>query len=204
MKTVSQIKFDKIIKEWFYEILQWLNFKKKTNNFYLKIGTITQVINVQKSRHWDKNNINFTINIGILIPEYWLSYYNYDNKKLPDYPSESECLIRERIGGLNGKGDTWYEVTHQINETALIIEMKNNLIKFIIPYLNKFNSIEKILLKLDSKELWLTDLEQMIVYSEFRKFDKAKLLYKKLLKNKTHTYQLMKTKEYGQKYNLDE
>jgi hypothetical protein len=72
---------------------------------------------------------------------------------LPDYPSESECLIRERIGGLNGKGDTWYEVTHQINETALIIEMKNNLIKFIIPYLNKFNSIEKILLKLDSKEL---------------------------------------------------
>ena len=49
MKTISEIKFDKVIKDGFHEILKPLGFKKKANNFYLKLDTIGQIINVQKS-----------------------------------------------------------------------------------------------------------------------------------------------------------
>jgi hypothetical protein len=66
MKTISEIKFDKVIKDGFHEILKSLGFKKKANNFYLKLDTIGQIINVQKSAFGNKDCISFTINTGIL------------------------------------------------------------------------------------------------------------------------------------------
>lgn len=51
-------------------MLKPLGFKKKENNFYLKLDTIGQIINVQISRWGNKDNISFTINAGIFVPEY--------------------------------------------------------------------------------------------------------------------------------------
>lgn len=48
MKTVTQEKFEKIIKQGFQEILKSLGFKKKTNNFYLQLEELGQIINIQK------------------------------------------------------------------------------------------------------------------------------------------------------------
>jgi hypothetical protein len=59
MKTVSGIKFDRIIKEGFHELLKPMGFKKKANNFYL---------------------IRFTINTGIFVPEFWVVFYDYRDK----------------------------------------------------------------------------------------------------------------------------
>ncbi|WP_409050306.1 DUF4304 domain-containing protein [Sphingobacterium sp. 2149] len=49
MKTETQEKFDRIIKESFIEILKPLGFKKKANNFYLPLEKIGHIINIQKS-----------------------------------------------------------------------------------------------------------------------------------------------------------
>ena len=57
MKTVSQIKFDSVIKEGFQELLKPLGFKKKANNFYLQLDSLGQIINVQKSR-WGTREIS--------------------------------------------------------------------------------------------------------------------------------------------------
>jgi hypothetical protein len=73
MKTISELKFDKIIKDGFHEILKPLGFKKKANNFYLKLDTLGQIINVQKSAWGNKNNIDFTINTGIFVPKYCMT-----------------------------------------------------------------------------------------------------------------------------------
>jgi len=205
MKTISELKFDKIIKEGFHEILKPLGFKKKTNNFYLKLETIGQIINVQKSSWGNKNNIDFTINIGIFVPEYWLEFYNYNDndKRIPDYPTEPECLIRRRIGSLRNQHDTWYHINENSNEEQLIVEMRKNLTEFILPYFDRLNNTEKLLKELEKPDMMMSPLGKLIVYGEFKQFDKAKLEYQRLLKNKTNQHFLIKVKEYGQKYELD-
>ncbi|CAM3654706.1 DUF4304 domain-containing protein [Sphingobacterium prati] len=93
MKTETQEKFDRIIKESFIEILKPLGFKKKANNFYLPLEKIGHIINIQKSYYSTKDGIRFTINVGIFSPEYWLACYNYHNEEIPAFPAEHECLI---------------------------------------------------------------------------------------------------------------
>ncbi|GAO43346.1 DUF4304 domain-containing protein [Flavihumibacter petaseus] len=203
MKTTSELKFDKILKDGFYEILKPLGFKKKANNFYLKLYSIGQIINVQKSAFGNKDSISFTINTGIFVPEYWLAFYNYSDKGLPDYPTEPECLIRKRIGNLRNQHDTWYYIKERTEEQQLIAEMRKNLTDFILPYFDRMNSTEKMLQELDNSDMMMTPLGKLIVYGELKKFDKARREYEGLLKNKENPHFLMTVKEYGQKYGLD-
>jgi Domain of unknown function (DUF4304) len=202
MKTTSETKFDRIIKEGFQELLKPLGFKKKTNNFYLKLDTIGQIINVQKSQWGTKDSISFTINTGIFVPEYWLAFYNFSDKGLPDYPTEPECLIRKRIGMLRKQDDTWYDIKERTDEIQLIAEMKNNLTEFILPYFNRLNSREKMLYEIENEDMMLTPLGKLIVYGELKLFEKAKLEYEKLLRSKLNPVFLVTVKEYGQKYGL--
>lgn len=203
MKTASEIKFDKIIKEGFHEILKPLGFKKKASNFYLKLDTIGQIINVQKSIYGNKDSISFTINTGIFVPEYWLAFYNYSDKGLPEYPTEPECLIRKRIGKLRNQNDTWYDIKEGTDEQQLITEMRKNLKEYILPYFNRLNSTEKLLQELDKADIMLAPLGKLIIYGEFKQLDKAKREYERLLSNKINPHFLLTLKEYGHKYGLD-
>jgi len=203
MKTESEIKFDKIIKDGFHELLKPLGFKKKANNFYLQLDTIGQIINVQKSSFGNKDSISFTINTGIFVSEYWIAFYNFSDKGLPDFPTEPECLIRKRIGTLRNQHDTWYDIKERTNEQLLITEMRKNLTDFVLPHFNKLNSTERMLQELESANTMMSPLGKLIVYAEFRQFDKAKRAYLELLNNKTNPHFLLTVKEYGQKYGLD-
>lgn len=203
MKTASEIKFDKIIKEGFHEILKPLGFKKKASNFYLKLDTIGQIINVQKSIYGNKDSISFTINTGIFVPEYWLAFYNYSDKGPPEYPTEPECLIRKRIGKLRNQNDTWYDIKEGTDEQQLITEMRKNLKEYILPYFNRLNSTEKLLQELDKADIMLAPLGKLIIYGEFKQLDKAKREYERLLSNKINPHFLLTLKEYGHKYGLD-
>jgi hypothetical protein len=206
MKTTTQSKFDQVIKEGFHEILKPLGFKKKANNFYLQLDTLGQIINVQKSAWGHKDKISFTINVGIFVPEYWLTCDNDDNKELPAYPAETQCLIRKRIGDLRADQlDTWYEIIESTGEQQLIAEMRNNLTGLILPYFNRLNSTEKLLQELDSSDVMMPPLVKLILFGEFKQFDKAKHEYEQLLSNTKSTSLLLlkDIKEYGQKYGLD-
>lgn len=203
MKTVSGIKFDRIIKEGFHELLKPMGFKKKANNFYLKLDTIGQIINIQRSSSGDKDNIRFTINTGIFVPEFWVVFYDYQDKGFSDYPTEPECLLRKRIGALKNQQDTWYDINERTDEQQLLFEMRINLTDFILPYFNRLDNAEKILQGLDSGNIIISPIEKLIMYGEFGKFDKAKQEYEQLLNNKKNPHFLMTVKEYGQKYSLD-
>lgn len=204
MKTISEIKFDKIIKEGFHEILKPLGFKKKANNFYLPLETIGQIINIQKSAFGNKSEISFTINTGIFVPEYWSAFYDYSDKGLPEYPTEPECLIRKRIGALRNQQDTWYYIKERTDEIELINEMIKNLTAFILPYFERLNSTEKMLQELDKEDMMVVPLGKLIVYGELKQFDKAKREYQSLMNKKTNPDFVMTVKEYGQKYGLDQ
>lgn len=202
MKTNTQIKFDTIIKESFHNVLRPLGFKKKANNFYFQLEELGQIINVQKSAWGTKDEISFTINVGIFVPEYWKGLDYNESKEIPLFPTEPGCLIRKRIGVLRNQGDTWYEVKENTNENKLIEEIKNNIVDFILPYLESINTQQKLLQILETETLVMSPLGKMIFFAEIQKFDKASIEYHELLKRTIPEF-LETVKGYGQKYRLE-
>jgi hypothetical protein len=203
MKTATEIKFDKVIKDGFHEVLNPLGFKKKANNFYLRREELGQIINIQKSSFYSKDHINFTINTGLFLPEHWTGLIYNEGKEIPTFPTEPECLIRKRIGELRNQHDTWYDIDEKTDESTLIVEMRSNLSKYILPYFERTKTKGDFLNLLDNEKLLLAPLGKLIVYAELKQFDKAKTEYVTILKEKTNPYFLETVKEYGQKYGLD-
>jgi hypothetical protein len=203
VKTAAELKFDRIIKEGFQEILKPLGFKKKGNNFYLQLSELGQIINIQKSIHYSKEQIHFTINTGLFIPEYWLTFYNFHDGTLPKFPTEPECLVRKRIGELRNQKDTWYDITEATDENGMISEMKENLELFILPHFNRLKNRNEFLELIETENLLSGVFEKLIIYGEFKLFDKAQNEYDKLLMEKQNPNRLASLKEYGQEYGLN-
>lgn len=203
MKTVAEITFDRVIKEGFQAVLKPLGFKKKGNNFYLQLEDLGQIINVQKSVYYSKNFIHYTINTGLFIPEYWLTYFNYHDNVLPVYPTEPVCLVRKRIGELRKQQDTWYDIDEKTDVEKLIAEMGGNLHDFILPYFERAKTKQDFLLLMESGELGLSQLEKLIVYGENKMWDKAKEAYELLLEENRKSAFLASVKEYGKKYGFE-
>ena len=203
MKTVTETKFDRIIKEGFHEALKPLGFKKKANNFYLQLDGLGQIINIQKSRYGTKQDVGFTINTGIFVPEYWLESFNYNSKGLPGYPTEPECLIRQRIGQLRNETDIWYDVNEQTDVDKLVSQMNAEIENYILPYFRRLGTVDKMLQELESTEMpFISLLGKLITFGELKQFDKAKREYEKLLTQKIMPSVLESVKEYGEKYGL--
>ncbi|MBB2951224.1 DUF4304 domain-containing protein [Sphingobacterium sp. JUb56] len=175
MKTNTQEKFEKLIKEGFHDTLKGLGFKKKANNFYLPLEKIGHIINIQKSYYSTKDDINFTINIGIFSPEYWLACFNFLNKEIPTFPTEPECLIRKRIGEIKDLPDVWYNINGLTDVDELIVEMKYNISDFILPFFEKLNTVENLINELEiSEESLLHTVAKMKFFAELKIVDKAK------------------------------
>lgn len=203
MKTPTQIKFDQIIENGFHDILKPLGFKKKSYNFYLKNLDLGQIINIQKSSFYSKDQIRFTINTGIFVPEYWIGLFYNSGKEIPIFPTEPECLIRQRIGKLRNQNDTWYEVDETTDEKELIIEMKINLENYILPYFEQTKTKEGFLEMLDKNKLPLAPLGKLVLYWELKQISKAKSEYNKLLNESSNIHFKQTVKDYGIKYGLD-
>lgn len=203
MKTKAEIKFDLIIKEGFQAVLKPLGFKKKGNNFYLQLKELGQIINVQKSMFGSKDDIRFTINTGIFVPEYWNGFYNYHNKELPIYPTEPLCLIRKRIGEIRNTSDTWYDVTEHTNEEKRIVEIRQNLQDHILPYFKTVETREACLDLLDQEVQLLAPLGKVIVYGELKLMEKAKRAYEQLMEKESHPSFLENVKKIARKYGLE-
>ncbi len=202
MKTLTEMKFDKIVKEGFHEILKPLGFKKKANNFYIQRQEIGQIINIQKSTWYSRDFNKFTINIGLFLPEYWIGLDYHKGKELPIYPTELDCLIRKRIGELRNQDDTWYDVDESTDESNLIVEMHSILKDYILPYLDRTKTKETFIELLDNEIIDLAPLGKLIAYGELKQFDKAKKEYDRFLEEKTNLDFLKTVKEYGQKYGV--
>ncbi|GAA4425347.1 hypothetical protein GCM10023188_06190 [Pontibacter saemangeumensis] len=203
MKTPTEVKFDKVVKVGFHEVLKPLGFKKKGNNFYLQLENLGQIINIQKSSYYSKDHINFTINTGIFLPEYWKGLFYNQDKEVPSFPTEPECLIRKRIGELRNQNDTWYDIDDNTEESQLISEMRANLENFILPYFNQLNTKEALLDFLNSEKLIVAPLAKLIVYGESKQLDRAKAEYTGTLSEIKNPHFLETVREYGQKYGLE-
>jgi hypothetical protein len=150
MKSASQ-KFSNVLKEGITSILKENGFKKKGQNYFKSVGEIGHAINIQKDKWNSKDEIRFTINLGIFSEKYWLSEFDFDKThKIPEFPKESESLIRERIGELKYGKDYWYLVEAQKLEWKLIKDIKEDLVNVVLPFFKKLDTTDKLINHLKS------------------------------------------------------
>lgn len=202
MKSILEQQFDRVIAEGFYALLKPLGFKRKARNFYLQLEDLGHIISIQRSTRGTRASIIFTISVGIFIPAYWKVHLDHNKNSVPEYPSETACLIRTRIGPLLGKSDTWYELTSDMDVESIISEMRTNVSDYILPYLHRFNSNEKMLQELDGTDLMAPRLGKLITYAEFGRTEEAKQVYMQLLAEASNPQFLRTIKKYGDTYGL--
>ncbi|WP_295653128.1 DUF4304 domain-containing protein [uncultured Mucilaginibacter sp.] len=200
MKTSAELAFDSIVTDIFHKTLKPRGYKKKGNNFYIQNNGIGKIINLQKSKYNSKEYISFTINTGIFSPEYWNNYYNYSNKGIPDYPTEPECILRRRIGELLGTKDTWYEISADSDIDELKAIQFYNLSRVILPYFDKINSNDDILIELDKGRIAPT--LKLFFLCVLNRFAEAQIEYNRLHNETTNQTTLRYLIDLSKKYNL--
>lgn len=160
-KPIVQQKFDEIIKRSFHEVLKPLGFKKKGNNFFLagKNGYGPYIF-IGKNRYNTKEQIDYTIIIGLYIPEYYKFYWDKP-KTLPAYPDFGDCAIRMEAGKL-ARSATWFIINPKTSVENKIKEMKKLLEKYILPFFKKYSTKESVLEAINKKKLIPENHEAMI------------------------------------------
>ena len=203
MKTKAEIKFNEIVKSCFHERLKPLKFKKKANNFYRDLGEIGQIINIQKSMFGSKENISFTVNIGIFSPIYWGSEYNFKgDSEPPAYPTEPVSIIRTRIGRFIDGKDKWWDLDQRTNVETIKSELTETLENKILPYFEKIESNDSLLKFIETEyQNYNSTYLKFVMYGELGMRDKLEQIYPILI-NECTKHQLGHIEERASKYGI--
>jgi hypothetical protein len=203
MKTIAEEKFDKLIKA-YHLTLKPIGFKKKGNNFYLQKSDFGQHINFQKSPWRTKDNISFTINTGVFLPEFWSALDYNSGKAIPEFPSETQCILRRRIGELRRENDTWWDINEKTDLEGLTSTLLTNLTEVILPHFNYMktkNEIKELINKQTNSGV--PPYEKMIALGELGDIENAQTEYDKLKHDSRHNQEWRTTYDnYAKKYKL--
>lgn len=144
LKTEVQIRFDHLVTKVLWPTFKARGYRKTGNNFrhYDPLGW-GKIVNIQKSAFGDRHNISFTVNTGLYLAE---ADRIWTGRVAADKFSEPDCLIRARIGRLNGSGyDLWYELTEQTAPEVLYQQVEQDVITYVLPYLDRMVSLDAII-----------------------------------------------------------
>lgn len=114
--------------------LKPLNFRKSAFTWFRNTGW-TQVINIQLSRRNSAEEAQFTVNLGISIPELHLA-----SEGLPEKSSlkEYDCDVRSRIGELFPiKNDHWWKVNSNTDIDKITNDVSTQIEQFALPWFDR-------------------------------------------------------------------
>ncbi len=155
----------------------------------------------RKSVYYSKEKIHFTVNNGIFAPKHWSGLYYNEGKPIPVFPTEPECIIRQRIGALKNQNDTWYDVYNESKVDDLIMEMKNNLNIYILPFFSSISNYDQLLEFLDGWIL-VPSLERLIVLGQLGYVERSKIEYDNLLASTKNQSFKETIAEYGSRFKI--
>lgn len=148
-KTDVERDFDALVSLIIWPLFKQRDYKKSGNNFrFYDTSGWGKIVNFQKSAFYDKNHINFTINIGLYLPEAEKFHCNQQsNEKF----SEASCIVRKRIGRLIRENkDLWFDLNEQTEKNLLYSTVEKYFTDLVVPYLDKVSSKDDILKVLSS------------------------------------------------------
>jgi hypothetical protein len=143
LKTVVQAQFDYLVAKVLWPLFKSRGYHKTGHNFryYNPLGW-GKIVNVQKSAWGDRHNIRFTVNTGLYLVE---AERIWTGRTMEEKFLEPNCLIRARVGPLKEEGDLWYDLTEQTVVEALYEQVKDDLVTYVLPYLDRMESLEAII-----------------------------------------------------------
>jgi hypothetical protein len=142
LKTATQTRFDTLVSKVLWPGFKARGYRKTGNNFRLYSSDgWGKIVNIQKSSFSDRDAIRFTVNIGLYLAKADTTFETAKEEKF----LEPDCLVRKRIGNLNGlKKDVWYELTNLMPAAELEHEVEHDFALFILPYLDGIQSSHNI------------------------------------------------------------
>jgi len=144
-KTETERQFDNLVSKVIYPHFKAMGYKKKGNNFryYDNDNEFGKIVNFQKSSFYSKDHIHFTVNVGLYLADF--EFY-LTGKKSAEKFSEPICAVRQRIGKLMSKLDTWYDIDSETENIEKVQrKLEQDFLNCVIPYLNKIKTREDII-----------------------------------------------------------
>lgn len=168
MPSLSQTQqhFKTIVSD---ELWPWLSergFLKRAQTFHRRVGGDWEVINVQRSAFSDRDDIRFTVNLGVAYAQ--LREVDLERWAAGQRPGENSAHLRIRIGTLIDRQDRWWQVGPATIPSTTGRELTDALSTFGIPWLEARSSIERVAalvadpeqreLQLDDHLRWMREL----------------------------------------------
>ena len=143
--------------------LKYKGFKKYGLTWSKSSNGITQVINIQLSRSNERNEENFTINLGIFNPSIWEKCWS---SEIPRIIHEEDCFPRIRISDLlNGASkkntDYWCTCTSETDEQALANKLIELISSKCIPFLDGMLDIQNVVEFYRDKTEYMLPIEKI-------------------------------------------
>lgn len=142
LKTEVQIQFEQLVSKVIWPEFKARNYRRTGNNFriYHSDGW-GKIVNIQKSAYSNRNEISFTINTGLYLAKADTIFEELRAAKF----LEPDCLVRNRIGRLNGSNhDLWYDLNGLTPAHLIQQRVLDDVKEFVLPYLDKTDSVDDI------------------------------------------------------------
>jgi Domain of unknown function (DUF4304) len=142
-KTTTQILFDTLVTKVIWPDFKSRSYKKSGYNFrYYDPDGWGKIVNFQRADYNDRDHISFTINTGLYLGEAELFHCSgQSGEKF----SEPMCMVRKRIGTLNGSRRSWFEIDENTQSDAFFALLKVEFQTNVLPYLDAVTSRKSIL-----------------------------------------------------------
>jgi hypothetical protein len=138
------------------EVLKPIGFKKSGFNWTFA-DEWTRIINLQLSRWNSADDVQFTLNFGVFIPE----LHRLSERPCGDPPlKEPDCVVRARYGQLTpSRLDHWWKVDAKTDSADLIRDVTGALVTYGLPWLNSLVGYPSVAFEYDrQKDLFMAGL----------------------------------------------
>ena len=150
--SVINNRYDRVINESFGKLLSVRGYQREDNQFYLKSGRVGKLLTIRRDlehTHYRQVAI-FTIHVKIASDDFW--EMNYPDEAVPILPSQDfrYYIFDLPLGKFYNKlgGDQWLALDGTVPEQMMIGYLRDLLQARILPYLDRFDSIDDILAEL--------------------------------------------------------
>ncbi len=148
--------FQDIVKKYISADLKKAGFKKSKETWNRHKKSLVHVINIQKSQWSSRNDIDFTLNIGIFIHD--LNRIVWD-KNEPKVIQEYSCFPRYRIGywpNMYQGRDVWWNVKSESDVDKVGVNVSEILSRNCLPVLDVCCSVVETLKLAKTTDCWNT------------------------------------------------
>lgn len=142
-------RFERVIERSFVKLLSVRGYEQKNHQFYIKSGRVGKLLLIKpdpKPSHHGQVAI-FTLHVQIISDDVWELTYPDQALSASPFQKYPYYTFHRNLGQFYGKkrGDQWLALDSTVPEQVMVSFVRDLLQARILPYLDRFTSVEDIL-----------------------------------------------------------